>query len=336
MKTVLITGSAGLLGSSTVARFKDEGWNVIGIDNNNRAKTLGTPTKELALELDFTDAGAVFKLFEEHKFDSVIHAGGQPSHDWSNDHVIEDFMTNAFGTVLLLEATRRFSPHASFIYISTDKIYGENMFAYGLQTKETRYEPFLQNEQLGFDEDLGLDFAGIRSPFGCGKTAADLYVQEYCQQGWLNTVIFRPGCITGKNHEGAELHGFLAYLTKCIKEGKTYKIFGFEGKQVRDQIHADDLAKAIYFAAERPVVSLSPINPNVYNIGGGPDRSVSVLEAGEMISKKLNKPFLYEFHGERKGDRPWDVHNVHKFRIAYPEWDYEYSLEDIINDLVSK
>ncbi len=326
---ILITGSSGLVGSACVKLFQTEGWEVVGIDNNNRAKTLGTPTKEVQLDLDFTDAGAVFKLFSEHRFDAVIHAGAQPSHDWSNDHVIEDFLTNTFGTLLLLEATRKHSPQATFLYVSTDKIYGENM-SLPLMEEATRYTPVPLSLRDGFDENLGLDNAGIRSPFGCGKAAADMYVQEYAAQGWLTTGIFRPGCITGKNHEGAELHGFLAYLAKCIKEGKTYKIFGFKGKQVRDQIHADDLAIAFLHFIERPVSGA------YYNIGGGPDRSVSALEAGEMFSKRMGKPFNYELHTERKGDRQWDVHDVTKFRHDFPEWDYQYSLQDIIEDICEK
>lgn len=329
MKKILITGSSGLVGSSCVLLFREKGWEVIGIDNNTRAKNLGTPSKDIALEMDFTDAKAVFDLFEAHQFDAVIHAGGQASHDWSSDHVIEDFMTNAFGTVLLLEATRRFSPQATFVYVSTDKIYGENMNV-PLIEGATRFNPGPKGFESGFQEDLGLDTAGKRSPFGCGKAAADMYVQEYAAQGWLTTGIFRPGCITGKNHEGAELHGFLAYLAKCIKEGKTYNIFGFKGKQVRDQIHADDLASAFWHFIQKPR------SGEVYNIGGGPERSVSVLEAGKMISDMTGKPFAYSFKEERGGDRPWDIHDVSKFTSDYPDWKYKYDLQAIIKDVISK
>ncbi len=315
MKTVLVTGSSGLVGSSTAKIFKEAGYRVIGIDNNNRSKTLGTPEKKSDVDV-FYDATInntyyVEKMFE-HKPDVIVHCAAQPSHDYSKDHVLEDFDINARGTVILLEATRKYCPEATFIYASTDKVYGENM----------------EGEKLS-DESLGLDFAGARSPFGCSKAAADLYVQEYGNYFGMNTACFRLGCITGKNHEGAELHGFLAYLAKCIKSGTTYKIFG-NGENVRDQIHADDLARAfLSFAAK-------PRKAAVYNMGGGPDRAVSVLEAGEMISKEVGKPFLYEFHDPRKGDRLWDIHDVSKFRGDYPEWDYTFSLSDIIKDVCQK
>lgn len=313
MKKILVTGSSGLLGSACTKLFQDKGWEVIGIDNNARAANLGTPDKFAQLNLDFTNAGAVFRLFGEHKFDAVIHAGAQASHDWSNEHVLEDFLTNAFGTVLLLEATRRYCPEAVFVYVSTDKVYGENM-----------------KGKKPFKEKLGLDFAGHRSPFGCSKTTGDIYAQEYANTFGLKTGIFRPGCITGKNHEGAELHGFLAYLAKCIRTGTPYKVHG-DGKQVRDQIHADDLANAFLHFIEKPRKG------EVYNIGGGPDRAVSLMEAVELIAKETGKEALLEFgYPNRAGDRMWDVHDVSKFKGHYPEWDYQYSLKDIIKDICNK
>ncbi len=325
MKKILVTGSSGLVGSACVELFRKEGWKVIGIDNNGRAKNLGTPEKSVELDIDFTRADQVFDLFKKYKFDAVIHAGGQASHDWSNDHVLEDFMTNAFGTVLLLEATRQFAPKATFVYVSTDKVYGENMFAHPLIERETRYE-----SDAPFEEYIGLDFAGHRSPFGCSKTAADIYVQEYAHTFGMTTGIFRPGCITGKNHEGAEMHGFLAYLAKCIRTKTPYKIFGFKGKQVRDQIHSNDLANAFLHFINDPKPG------EVYNIGGGPERSVSILEAMELIVKKTGGEALYAFFPERPGDRMWDVHDVSKFRGHYPKWDYEYDLDAIIDDVCQK
>ena len=342
-KKVLITGSRGLLGSSCIELFRKKDWDVIGIDNNARSKNLGTPSKKTGhditnLHIDFTDAGKVFSLFEEHSFDAVIHAGAQASHDWSNDHVLEDFITNAMGTVLLLEATRQHSPDAVFVYVSTDKVYGENMKRtgwkgdmfvdhndYSFHEQETRFH---SNEP--FAEDLGLDFAGHRSPFGCSKTTGDIYAQEYAHTFGLKTGIFRPGCITGKNHEGAELHGFLAYIAKCVRTGTPYKIFGFGGKQVRDQIHADDLANAFWHFIQEPRIG------EVFNIGGGPERSVSVLEAINLIEEETGKKAIYDFYDARPGDRVWDVHDVSKFREHYPEWNYEYDLKDIIKDVVSK
>ena len=334
-KKILITGSRGLLGSSCVELFREKGWYVIGIDNNSRSKNLGTPSKatdhdDSNINLDFTDARQVNSLFHEHKFDAIIHAGAQASHDWSNDHVLEDFITNALGTVLLLEATRQYCPNAVFVYVSTDKVYGERMsplYWMAINEYETRYCPA---EDMTFNEHLGLDFAGHRSPFGCSKTTGDIYTQEYAHTFGLKTGIFRPGCITGKNHEGSELHGLFAYLAKCIREEKIYKIFGFKGKQVRDQIHASDLANAFWHFIQ------NPRKGEVYNIGGGPERAMSILEAGEAISKKVGKPFKYEHYPERPGDRIWDVHDVSKFRSDYPEWEYAYSMDDIINDVISK
>jgi CDP-paratose 2-epimerase len=322
---LLVTGSTGLVGSAAVTYFAAKDWEVVGIDNNGRSKFFGTPKREGAIDVDITDEGMVNWLFNEHKFDAIIHAAAQPSHDWAKDHVLEDFKVNALGTLHLLEATREFAPNAVFVHVSTDKVYGENMHS-DLKEKETRFEPRIFDQE-GFTEDLGLDFAGQRSLFGCSKTAADIYAQEYANYFGMKVGIFRPGCITGSAHAGAEYHGFLAYLTNCIKHGKTYKIFDHKGKQVRDQIHAFDLVTAFSAYIDKPVVGA------VYNIGGGPDRSVSVLEAGRLISEALGKPFLYEFHEPRQGDRVWDVHDMSKFRNDYPEWDYQFSLEGIIEDL---
>lgn len=321
---VLVTGSAGLVGSACVELFKKDGWEVVGVDNNARAERLGTEdrTDKIDTFLDFTSSMDVFRLFNKHKFDAVIHAGAQPSHDWANTHVFEDFNTNAYGTLVLLEATRKFAPHAGFVFVSTDKVYGENMVR-ELEEKSTRY-----HSDKPFDETLGLDFAGHRSPFGCSKVSADIYAQEYANTFGLGVGIFRPGCITGKNHAGAELHGFLAYLAKCIRDGKPYRIFG-NGKQVRDQIHANDLAEAFLAFIKNHKKGA------VYNIGGGADRSISVIEAISAFEKRTGKTCDYSFHPARMGDRQWDVHDVSAFRRDYPEWEYRYSLDNILDDLVN-
>jgi len=321
---ILITGSSGLVGSACVELFNEKGWEVIGIDNNMRSVLFGTPSKDSEFKVDIRDEKEIDALFREHSFDAIIHAAGQPSHDWAQKEPLTDFDINARGTLILLEATRKYCPNATFVYVSSDKVYGENMVR-ELSELESRYD-----SQFAFNEIEGLDFAGQRSLFGCSKTAADLYVQEYGNYFGMKTACFRPGCITGKNHEGAEQHGFLAYLAKCIREGKIYKIFGFKGKQVRDQIHANDLANAFYHFIQNPKVAA------VYNIGGGPERSVSVLEAISLIEKEMGKKATYELHDGRKGDRQWDVHDVSKFRTDYPDWDYKYSLQDIIKDVCSK
>jgi len=330
MKKLLVTGSAGLVGSACVELFTAKGWDVVGIDNNVRAALFGTERRSGFTVVDICVESMVEDLFKEHKFDAIIHAAGQPSHDWATDHVLEDFKINTLGTLHLLEATREYCPEATFVHVSTDKVYGENMSyplylgkneAAVLVEKDTRFEG-----AIPFNEELGLDFAGKRSLFGCSKTAADIYAQEYANYFGMKVGIFRPGCITGKKHQGAEFHGFLAYLTRCIKEGTTYKIFGHKGKQVRDQIHASDLAAAFYEFVLAP-------KSDVFNMGGGPERSVSVLEAGKMISEKLGKPFLYEFAEARRGDRVFDIHDVSKFRAAYPNWTYKFDLQAIIADL---
>lgn len=321
MKNICITGSNGLVGSEAVKFFNDKDWNVIGVDNNMRSKLFGVEVETPMINLDIRDEGAVNDLFQMTKFDAIIHTAAQPSHDWAKEEPLTDFDINARATLILLEATRKYCPDAVFVHVSTDKVYGENMER-ELQELKTCYysdEPFA--------EDLGLDFTGLRSLFGCSKACADMYAQEYANYFGMKVGIFRPGCITGRRHKGAEEHGFLAYLAKCIKEGKPYKIFGFKGKQVRDQIHAYDLVNAFYHFIENPKVGA------VYNMGGGEERSVSVLEAIDLIEKETGKKCIYEIHEGRKGDRQWDVHDISKFRKDYPDWEYEYSLQDIIKDL---
>ncbi len=325
MSKILITGSLGLVGSACVELFKKKGWDVVGIDNNMRHTMFGTKEQDddSYVRVDIRDEQKVNGLFQTHRFDAIIHAAAQPSHDYSKDHPLLDFYINTLGTLNLLEATRKYCPKATFVFVSTDKVYGENMIVEGLEETETRYNhPYAQ-----FKEDLGLDFAGHRSPFGCSKAAADMYVQEYGNTYGMKTACFRPGCITGKNHQGAELHGFISFLAKAIKTERIYKIFGYKGKQVRDQIHASDLANAFYHFIQNPKVAA------VYNIGGGPERSVSVLEAIDLIEKETGKKAHYVFEEARIGDRQWDVHDVSKFRKDYPEWDYQYDLQAIIKDV---
>lgn len=323
---ILVTGSLGLVGSACVELFKEKGWTVVGIDNNMRHKTLGTKEQDGEyLSVDIRDESAIDALFAKYKFDAIIHAAAQPSHDYSKTHILLDFYINTVGTLNLLEATRIHVPQAVFVHVSTDKVYGENMKREPLEELETRWHHYAP-----YDEKLGLDMA-VHSPFGVSKAAADLYVQEYGYQWGIKTACFRCGCITGKRHQGAELHGFLAYLAKCIKEKKLYRIFGYKGKQVRDQIHARDLANAFLCFIEKPRVA------EVYNMGGGAERSVSVLEAISLIEQETGEKAITEYvEEERFGDRQWDIHDVSKFRSHYPEWDYQYSLQDIIKDVCEK
>lgn len=321
---ILITGSLGLVGGEAVDFFKEKGWEVVGIDNNMRARFFGTtlvPYGDTAL-IDIREEETIDTLFENNKFDVIIHTAAQPSHDYSKDHALEDFTINALGTLILLEATRKHCPEAVFVHISTDKVYGENMQREDLMEEETRYDHWRP-----YDEETKVDHT-MHSLFGCSKMAADLYVQEYGRYFGMKTVCFRCGCITGRNHKGAELHGFLAYLVKCIKGGITYKIFGYKGKQVRDQIHAYDLISACYEFIKNPKEGA------VYNMGGGEDRSVSINEAIKLIEKETKQRAITTYIDKpRKGDRMWDIHDVSKFQKDYPNWQYKYSLENIIKDL---
>lgn len=322
---ILITGSLGLVGSEAVSFFKEQGWEVVGIDNNMRSYFFGVDTQTPQYEVDIRDEKVVDRLFQEHKFDAIIHTAAQPSHDWAKKEPLTDFDINARGTLILLEATRKYCPNAVFVNISTDKVYGENMQRDNLVELETRY-----HHDVPFDENTGLDHT-MRSVFGCSKTAGDIYTQEYGKYFGIKTVCFRPGCITGRNHKGAELHGFMAYLVKCIKEGIPYNIFGYKGKQVRDQIHAYDLVTACYEFIKNPKIAA------VYNIGGGEERSLSILEAIKLVEEETGKKCVYNYIDDnRKGDRIWDIHDVSKFQKDYPNWKFKYSLKDIIKDLCQK
>lgn len=318
MKRICITGSTGLVGSACVKLFTEFGWEVYGVDANLRSYFFGTPRKEPQIEIDIRNKVDIEDLFASVPFDAVIHAAAQPSHDWAQKEPMTDFDINARGTLIMLEAARKYCPDAPFVYVSTDKVYGENMVRDTVEL-ETRY-----HSDKPYDESLPLDQT-LRSLFGCSKLSGDLYAQEYGRYFGMKTGIFRPGCITGPDHEGAELHGFLAYLALCAREGKCYTIYGHKGKQVRDIIHADDLAQAFLAFIE------SPRSGEVYNIGGGPERSISVLEALDAFGIQewdyVDDPAL------RKGDRQWDVHDVSRFRSHYPDWDYAWSLDSIIQEL---
>lgn len=320
---IIITGSAGLVGSEAVKFFTEKGWEVHGIDNNMRSYFFGVEKTEVQHNIDIRNKVDVDELFELVKPNAVIHAAAQPSHDWAKKEPLTDFDINARATLILLESTRQFCPDAPFIYVSTDKVYGENMKRIDLIEMDTRYD----SPAGPFDETLSVDYAK-HSLFGCSKLSGDVYAQEYGYYFGMKTGIFRPGCITGSQHKGAEEHGFLAYLAKCVKEGKTYKIFGYNGKQVRDQIHVHDLVNAFYHFIQNPKPA------EVYNIGGGVERSVSILEAITHLQQLLNKDLQIEFIDEiRSGDRQWDIHDVSKFKRDYPEWEYQYSLEDIFKEL---
>lgn len=308
MSKLLVTGSLGLVGSEAVHFFTEKGWEVVGLDNNMRSYLFGVEEQVPQYDIDIRNQVEVEELFSTHQFDAIIHAAAQPSHDWAKKEPLTDFDINARGTLILLEATRKYCPKATFVYVSTDKVYGENM----------------EGEKLS-DESLGLDFAGKRSLFGCSKAAADMYVQEYRNYFGMTTVCFRPGCITGKNHKGAEEHGFLSYVAKCVKQKKDYTVFN---DSTRDQIHVHDLVTAFWEYIQHP-------KGYVYNIGGGSERAISVT--GAILGCQLRVGNLIEINkgDKRIGDRDYDVHDVSKFRSDYPGWDYTYSLSEILDDVCS-
>ena len=325
---VLVTGSLGLVGSAAVRYYLNEACEVIGVDNDMRKHFFGP---EASVQKNLIDHGnyrhygidisKIEGLFENEKPDVIIHAAAQPSHDYSAKNPLLDFGINAYSTLMLLEMTRKHTPEAVFVYLSTNKVYGDRPNKFDFFEAETRWE--LPDRPNGFDESLSVDTT-THSPFGVSKLAGDLYVQEYARYFDLKTGVFRCGCITGSAHAGAELHGFLAYMARCKKENRPYKVYGYQGKQVRDQIHAKDLVKAIDCFVRNP-------NPGeVYNMGGGKHSNVSVLEALNMLKLK-NWEYVDE---PRKGDHIWYVSDISKFRSHYPDWDYDFNLWAIFDDLM--
>lgn len=342
MKTVIITGSAGLVGSACARLYLSEGYRVIGLDNGMRREFFGKDGDNGAtrqalinlspdyhhLTLDVRDAGHLRQAFIAYgrETKAVIHCAGQPSHDWAAKDPQIDFTVNAMGTLNLLEMAKAYCPEASFVFMSTNKVYGDKPNEYPVVEMPTRYDlPGVP----GFSETLGLDDC-THSLFGASKASADLLVQEYGRYFGLPTVCLRAGCITGGNHAGAEQHGFLSYLVKRCASGLPYKVYGYKGKQVRDNIHADDLARAI---REITTAGSKPCG-EVYNIGGEADNSISMLEAirkaEEVAGKKLDWEYVEE---NRVGDHIWYVSDMTKFRQHFNGWSPEYSLDEIFEDI---
>lgn len=341
-KKVLVTGSAGLIGSESVKFFCNLGWEVWGIDNNmrayffgkeastewNRKKLQETYKNYIHINADIRDKKKIEKLFSEVKFDLIIHAAAQPSHDWAAREPLTDFEINALGTMIMLENYRKFSPDGVFIFTSTNKVYGDTPNDLPLIELETRYE-LLKNHKWyrGIDESMSID-KSTHSVFGASKVAADVMVQEYGRYFKLKTAVFRGGCLTGASHSGAELHGFLAYLVKCIALGKKYTIYGYKGKQVRDNIHSSDLIRAFYEFYKRPR------NGEVYNMGGSRHSNVSMKEAIEKAEKILGKKAIVEYKNENRiGDHIWYISDVSKFKRHYPKWNYQYDVDRIIQEI---
>ncbi len=343
MAVALITGSSGLIGSEAVVYFSDLGFEVHGLDNNMRMDFFGSggdtrPRRDALVrqvkgfthyDLDVRDRAAVEDVTRRLKPDLIVHAAAQPSHDLAKDRPFDDFDVNATGTLNLLEAARRHAPESVFCFLSTNKVYGDGPNRLRLVERETRFDFAEAKDFDGIGEDFPVD-RSCHSLFGASKLAADVMVQEYGRYFGMKTVCFRGGCLTGPFHAGVELHGFLAYLVKVAVSGGTYRIFGYKGKQVRDNLHSLDVCRAIheFFKAPRP--------GEVYNLGGGRENAISVLEAVAKIEGLLGRAVstVYE-EKNRVGDHICYISNLSKLKSHYPDWSVSVSLDRIFDELLS-
>tara|TARA_X000000950_G_scaffold166285_1_gene203141 strand:+ start:2930 stop:3982 length:1053 start_codon:yes stop_codon:yes gene_type:complete len=347
MSIVLITGSCGLVGSESSYFFSDKGFDIIGIDNNERSFFFGKDgdvswiKKDLKKKIknykhssiDIRSYSQLKKIFKKYKkkISLIIHCAAQPSHDWAKDKPFIDFDINAKGTLNLLELTKNYCPESPFIFMSTNKVYGDNPNFLPLVEKKTRWE-IKKNHKFfkGINEEMSIDNC-THSFFGASKTYADLVVQEYGKNVGLKTTCFRAGCITGPNHSGAKLHGFLSYLVKSSMLKKEYTLIGYKGKQVRDNIHSNDLVNMFWEYYKKPTYG------EVYNTGGGRLSNCSIVEALDHVENTA------QIHIRRKilktnriGDHIWYVSNMSKFKKDYPSWRQNYSTKKIIIELVEK
>ncbi len=341
MKTLLVTGSSGLIGSEVCRHFDGLGWKVHGIDNNQRAaffgpegdtrwnqKKLESTLKHFTpIEMDIRDREGIQNLVKRLRPDAVVHAAAQPSHDLAALIPFEDFDTNAVGTLNVLEAIRQFSPEAVFVFLSTNKVYGDAPNRIALKELGSRWEYDDPRYLNGIPENFGVDQT-MHSLFGASKVAADIMVQEYGRNFQIFTCSLRGGCLTGPDHAGVELHGFLSYLVKCNLEKRTYKIYGYKGKQVRDNIHAFDVARFIEAFIQNPRYG------EVYNLGGGRDNSCSILEAFRRVEGITGNPMQYEYlESPRAGDHICYISDLTKMKSHYPAWSISRSLDDIFSEL---
>ena len=342
MSVAIITGSAGLVGSESTRFFAQQGFDVVGVDNDMRQFFFGEEAstswqrRNLEEDLgpryrhvsrDIRDADAMNSLFAEYGKDIrlVIHAAAQPSHDWAARDPVTDFSVNANGTLSLLEATRRHAPEAVFIFCSTNKVYGDMPNRLPLVEQPKRWEIEAHHPYAsGIREDLSVD-QNLHSLFGVSKLAADTLVQEYGRFFGMHTVCFRGGCLTGPNHSGAQLHGFLSYLMKCAVTGTPYTVFGYKGKQVRDNIHSVDLIRAFYEFYR------APRRGEVYNMGGGRYSNCSMLEAIDLCEAIVGRKMLWKYSDEnRVGDHIWYISGLEKFKSHYPNWGIEHDVPKVL------
>ena len=344
MSIALVTGSAGLIGSETSRSLSARGLEIVGIDNDMRAEFFGleastAPTRtrleqELAsyrhYAIDIRDAEAVNRVFKEFgkAIQVVVHTAAQPSHDWAAQSPLTDFGVNALGTLNLLEATRLHCPDAVFIFTSTNKVYGDTPNRLPLVELEKRWEIAQDHSYLnGIDETMSIDQTK-HSVFGASKVAADVMVQEYGRYFGMKTGCFRGGCLTGPAHAGTELHGFLAYLMKCTVTGKPYRVFGYKGKQVRDNIHSYDLVNAFWEFFQ------APRSGEVYNLGGSRHSNCSMLEAIDLCEQISGRTLDWSYvEDNRIGDHIWWISDVAKFQSHYPAWSYRYDLPGILEEI---
>lgn len=345
MSIALVTGSAGLIGSETVKRFHAEGLDVVGIDNDLRAYFFGAEASTAGnldkirqslpryshRAVDIRDAAAVEAVFSEFgsSIAVIVHTAAQPSHDWAAREPQTDFGVNAVGTLNLLEAARQHCPSAPFIFTSTNKVYGDTPNRLPLVEQEKRWEidPAHAFFEHGIDETMSIDQTK-HSLFGASKVAADVLVQEYGNYFGMFTACFRGGCLTGPAHAGTELHGFLAYLMKCTVSGRPYRVFGYKGKQVRDNIHSHDLVEAFWRFFQAPRAG------RVYNIGGGRHSNCSMREAIDLCQEISGRELIYTYEEDNRiGDHIWWISDVRHFQADYPGWQHRYGLRDILEEI---
>jgi len=341
MKRLIVTGSSGLIGSEVVDYFCKLGWEVHGVDNNMRADFFGpqgdtrwnqTRLKSLHPhfhhhELDIRDRPEVLALLQALRPELLVHAAAQPSHDLAASRPFDDFDVNATGTLNLLESTRQHAPDCVFVHMSTNKVYGDRPNTIRLKELTTRWDYDDADFGRGIPESFSID-QSKHSLFGASKVAGDVMVQEYGRYFGLKCCALRGGCLTGPNHSGVELHGFLSYLIKCNIEGRTYKVFGYMGKQVRDNIHSLDVARFIHAFYENPRCG------EVYNIGGGRANSVSILEAFDRVGALSGRKMHYEYVDKnREGDHICYISDLSKMRLHYPGWNITKSLDQIFEEI---
>ena len=343
-RTILVSGSAGLVGSETVKRFAGDGYDVVGIDNDMRKLFFGEEASTRKTrddlrtslpgyqhhEIDIRDARDVDALFKTRgrELAAIVHTAAQPSHDWAARDPQTDFTVNANGTLNLLEAARKFCPETPFVFTSTNKVYGDTPNRLPLEELELRWEIEAGHEyEPGISEKMSIDQTK-HSLFGASKVAADVLVQEYGRYFNMPTACFRGGCLTGPAHAGTELHGFLSYLMKCTVSGRPYRVFGYKGKQVRDNIHSFDLVEAFAAFVRAPRIG------EVYNIGGSRHCNCSMLEAIALCEEISGRKLSWEYiEDNRIGDHIWWISDVRKFREHYPEWNFRYGLREILEEI---